>query len=127
MAEEKSENKESRQVSDPVNHPTHYTFGKFEVIEVPCEDPQTIIWWWNQLRGEKEYELFDSVEDAMTELDKWKVEYPWNTYHVATEVLTHAATEKWKEAHAFTYTEIFIEPQGAPAGATPQAEKEVSK
>lgn len=36
----------SEKIEDPVNHPSHYTFGKFEVIEV-LEDwfPQDPLLW----------------------------------------------------------------------------------
>lgn len=61
-----------------------------------CEDKQpdlgAIIYWWNPLDCEKEYEEFASMAEAMAELEVWKQRFPWNTYGIAKTVLSHKAT-----------------------------------
>lgn len=56
-----------------------------------------VIYWWNFADRSREYEEFDSMQEALKELEKWKAEYPWNTYHVAQVTLIHGATEEWKD------------------------------
>lgn len=79
----------------------------------PCESPETIIWWWNPSLCEEDHEVFESLDAALAELEKWKIRFPWNTYHVATEVLTHVATEEWADPAAALYSQL----QGAAAGS----------
>lgn len=82
------------------------------------QDIGAVIYWWNPLLNEKDYEEFDSLELAMIELETYKQEYPRNTYYVASVVLVHEATEQWQ--HPLQY-KVFL--KGASAGAPPQADK----
>ena len=61
----------------------------------PCGEPHAVIFWWNPKRCEREYEHFDSLAEALVELQIWKVKYPWNVYDVAVVVLTHTGKEPY--------------------------------
>lgn len=60
-----------------------------------------IICWRNPLENRPDYEEFDSMDDALTALESWKIEYPWNTYTVASVTLIHGATRKWEPLYRY--------------------------
>lgn len=63
-----------------------------------------VIFWRNPLRNEPDYEEFDSMDEAMAELEVWKSDYPWNTYTVASVTHVHRATAKWPGDFQYTVT-----------------------
>ena len=42
-----------------------------------------VIYWWNPLYAQREWEEFDSLDDAAKALDQWTIDYPWNRYSLA--------------------------------------------
>lgn len=63
-----------------------------------------MITWREPERQTKDWEEYDTREDADAALAEFVVEYPWNTYRLCWVTKTIAAKEKWKSPYAFRIT-----------------------
>ena len=51
------------------------------------------IWWTPQLY--KDYEEFNSFDEAWTAITEWRTRYPWNTYKIAKVTTVILATQDY--------------------------------
>lgn len=64
------------------------------------------IMWFAPDAFRKDWEEFDTREEADAALAEYNTQYPWNTYYLVEVVNTALATEKWKNPIQITYTNV---------------------
>lgn len=92
---------------------------------MPTESQTTtkhIICWTNVTHPyEREYEEFDSLEDAQSALRDWVVKFPWNAYTMASVVGVSPATMSSDQAVGKNYGKV--EWVGSVTAALPEVAK----